>query len=164
MRYAIHTARPGLFNAALRYSSDGRRYREMRQAADAVENESFENGRVFIHDTEESGHFKWFEVKRFGVLNSREITSLDDCPFDHPPVTEAYFVHQDSAYSVKGRKGISFHVMYGNPWDAYGTHQDEFDTLAEAVAYMRHHSGDAPIFRVLLERFDGEHSVKEIKS
>lgn len=163
MRYAVHTPRRTL-SGLVEYQSNGRRYATMQKAGDSVDLSILDTGPVYIHDTDESGYFKWFEVKAFHQLAGMEIESLDACPFVHPPITQAYWVHRDSAYSARGRKGISYHVIYGNPWTAVGSQQDEFDTLQEAVAYMRHHCGDDPIFRVKLERFDGEHSVKEIKS
>jgi len=164
MRYALYTARRQLFSDAVSYSSDGRRFATMQKAADTVTQSMLDDdGPAFIHDTKESGYSKWFKVVGIRQIAGVEVVSLDKPPFDYPLPVNAYYVCDDSAFSVRGRGGVSYHVMYGNPWTAVGAAQDEFDTLSEAVEYMRHHAGDSPMFRVKLERRHGEHSAKEIK-
>lgn len=163
MRYALYTARRQLFSDAVSYSSDGRRFATMQKAGDTVTQEMLENGPVYFYDTKEQGYFKWFKAVALHPMAGLETQSLDAPPFDYPMPVNAYYVCDDSAFSVRGRGGVSYHVMYGNPWTAVGVAQDEFDTLAEAMEYMRHHTGDSPMFRVKLERRHGEHSVNEIR-
>lgn len=163
MRYAVYLPRTTLAGAVEHYT-DGRRFSKLNEAVDSVPRDALDVGAVYVFDTlEGAGYYRWFKVKAFHQLAGAEIQSVDASPFPYPASPRAYFVCRDSAMTVRGRAGMSWTVMLGDPWNAVGVRQDEFDTLAEAVEYMRHHSGDSPMFRVRLERIDGEHSVKEIK-
>ena len=164
MRYIIYIPHIAV-SGKIEHRNAGRRFPDMQQATDAIDPRCLITGPAYVRDTEEGVAWEWYSVIYDACTGGMVVTPLDNSPFGDvpPPPFDVYWVCQDAADTVRGRNGLSWHVMLGDPFECTGVKQDEFDTLAEACYYINYHTGDNPVYKVRLSRiFGGEDTTSII--